>query len=113
MTTFIAICSGIAALYVLVEVGTAIYILRNRETAIPRIRASLRYILGLDTDRELTNSFIANVNDKVEDTNYRIRNATVDNSSFQEDVANQVVGKILELRNKKVGAKVRQLTKRR
>jgi prefoldin subunit 5 len=50
METIYQIAVVVIALYVLAEVGAGIYIYRNRRTAIPRLRNTLRNLLGLDQD---------------------------------------------------------------
>jgi hypothetical protein len=89
---FANICLGIIALYVLTEVGTAIYILRNRATAIPRIRIALRNLLGLDQDSMGFRQAVGDVSREVQDVGYRI-------SSEHETIQAAFANRHVELKN--------------
>lgn len=43
------VAAVVVTMYVLAEVGAAVYILKNRHTVLPRMRAMLRHMLGTDT----------------------------------------------------------------
>jgi hypothetical protein len=84
MNTIFQIAVILIAAYVLVEVGTAIYIYRNRDWAIPRIRYNLRNILGLDRDLAISIDNERHVNAKLEKLERKI-NYIGNHTKFERD----------------------------
>ena len=63
MNTIVQIAMVIVALYIVAEVCSAIYIYRNRDVVVPKLRIVIRNLFGLNSDQS------------VADAHNRIRNA--------------------------------------
>ena len=50
MEFFINFCIAVVAIYIVAEVASCVYVYRNRDTVVPRLRSTLRNLLGLTQD---------------------------------------------------------------